>query len=380
MSLIKRIKDVLFWQSDEDFFDKEATIKEYFAVCPPERRRKVNSYDELYAEALRYVSKQSFAENTKDMEDYFYEMNQTDASVAILTGVFGYVIAMETDKNGGKLEKSIDKMLPKGFDTNNPFDTRVGGNHRYFGHDLLGIGLKNIPPDFLIKPAGFLLDDTSNKFVPISKVVGKNSNISMLDLIWVYYGKNSSTMLKGIFNCVGHTVVHFAKDLLTSEGIPLPFSSLFNEYRKIVVATGTGVSQKDYRVYNKFNDNVKVVNGNQKASDFTSLAFIEGMCKLYAHSKALGEKEKSFNRDMKIIAMGTCIMIQMSSLILGEQYRMDLHERGKGAMIPGAKLNVVMASIMFKNMVQEMAIVVQARNEVNAEYKNRLKSLEGGSK
>lgn len=373
MSLIKRIKDVLFWQSDEDFFDKEATIKEYFAVCPPERRRKVNSYDELYAEALRYVSKQSFAENTKDMEDYFYEMNQTDASVAILTGVFGYVIAMETDKNGGKLEKSIDKMLPKGFDTNNPFDTRVGGNHRYFGHDLLGIGLKNIPADFLIKDGDF--------YLPIGQIVGKNSNVSMLDLVWTYYGKTSSTPLKGIFNCVGHTVVHFAKDLLTSEGVPLPFTSLLNEYNDIAGEAGElALNQNDYTISNNFNDKVNEVKGNLKASDFTSLAFIEGMCKLYAHSKALGEKEKSFNRDMKIIAMGTCIMIQMSSLILGEQHRIDLHERGKGAMIPGAKLNVVMASIMFKNMVQEMATVVQARNEVNAEYKNRLKSLEGGSK
>lgn len=38
---------------DADFFDKEATIKEYFKICPPEKRRKVNNYDELLTNADR---------------------------------------------------------------------------------------------------------------------------------------------------------------------------------------------------------------------------------------------------------------------------------------------------------------------------------------
>lgn len=62
MSFLQMIKDVITWEKDTDFFDKEATIKEYFKICPPEKRRKVNSYDELYFEALKYVNKQSFEE------------------------------------------------------------------------------------------------------------------------------------------------------------------------------------------------------------------------------------------------------------------------------------------------------------------------------
>lgn len=374
MSFLDAIKEVVFWEKDDDFFDKEATIKEYFAVCPPEQRRSVNSYEELYAEALKFVSKQSFAENTKDQENYFYEMDKMDASVAILTGVFAYVIARETDKNGKKLEKGIDKLLPKDFDRNNPFDAKVGGNHRYFGHDILGGALKTIPNDFPIKHKGV--------YYPIGEVVGKSGDISMLDLIWKYYGENAKNPLQGIFSCAGHTIVHFAKDLLTSEGVPLPFSSLFNDYwnyaeeeKYLGYGDGEVFDNDDYEIKNKFNDKVNEVNGNLKASDFTSLAFIEGMCKLYAHSKSLGEKEKSFNRDIKIIAMSTCIMIQMSSLIWGEEKRLLNPKKGKKAMIPGAKMNVVMTSVLFKNMVQEMTIVVKARHEVNMEYDKRLKQL-----
>ncbi len=377
MSFLNAIKEIVFWEKDDDFFDKEATIKEYFAVCPPEQRRSVNSYEELYAEALKYVSKQSFAENTKDQENYFYEMNKTDASVAILTGVFAYVIARETDKNGKKLEKGIDKLLPKDFDKNNPFDTKEGGNHRYFGHDVLGLGLKNIPADFPIKYKG--------TYYPIGKVVGKTGDISMLDLIWKYYGETAKNPLMGIFNCAGHTIVHFAKDLLTSEGIPLPFSSLFNSYINLAdeeeflgLGKGEVVDKDDYLLTNKFNKKVEQLNGNLKASDFTSLTFIEGMCKLYAHSKSLGEKEKSFNRDIKIIAMSACIMIQMSSLLIGEEKKLINPKKGKQAMIPGAKMNMVMASAMLKNMVQEMTVVVKARHEVNVEYDLRLKQLKEG--
>lgn len=100
MSFLQMIKDVITWEKDTDFFDKEATIKEYFKICPPEKRRKVSNYDELYLEALKYVKKQSFEENTKDMEDYFYEMTMDEGVVAVCIGIFAYNIACDIDKNG----------------------------------------------------------------------------------------------------------------------------------------------------------------------------------------------------------------------------------------------------------------------------------------
>lgn len=375
MSIVQGIKNIIFWEKDKDFFDKEATIKEYFAVCPPEKRRHVDSYEELYLEALKYVSKQNFAENTKDQEDYFYEMSGIDGSVAVLIGVFAYIIAMQVDKNGKKIEKKIDELLPKDFDKNNPFDTKIGKRHRDFGHDPLTFGIKNIPPDYPIFVGKF---GKNNIYKPIGELLGKTENISMLDLIWHYYGKSAENPIAGIFNCAGHTIVHFAKDLLTSEGVPLPFTSLFNEYINLAdeeemlgLGKSMAMDQSDYLVTNKVNDAVNKVNGNMKASDFATLGFIEGMCKLYSASKKLGEREKSFNRDLKILSMGTCIMIQMSSLIIGQQY-----QKKKG-MIPGAKLNVIMTGALLKNMTQEMAVVVKARHEVNSEYDKRLKALKG---
>lgn len=50
--------------SDKSFFDKEATIKEYFALGPEENRKICETYEELYQEALKYVGKQDFQENT----------------------------------------------------------------------------------------------------------------------------------------------------------------------------------------------------------------------------------------------------------------------------------------------------------------------------
>ena len=110
MSFLQTLKEVVVWEKDDDFFDKEATIKEYFKVCPPDKRKKAKNYEELYIEALKYVNKQNFEENTSHMEDYFYEMTQEDASIAILTGVFAYAIAYGVDKNGKKLEDGIDNL------------------------------------------------------------------------------------------------------------------------------------------------------------------------------------------------------------------------------------------------------------------------------
>lgn len=368
MSFLQTIKEVVVWEEDTDFFDKEATIKEYFKVCPPEKRNKVNNYDELYFEALKYVNKQSFEENTKHLENYFYEMTQMDASIAILTGVFAYAIAYGVDKNGKKLEKGIDNLLPKDFDKNNPFDTRLGKNHRYMGHDIFAFALKKIPNDYPIYVGKM---GRSNVYQTIGEVVGKQGNISMLDLIWTYYGKGAKNPIAGVFNCAGHTIVHFAKDLLTTDGVPLPFSSLFNEID--VLDDDIILDQDDVIVRNKFNDWVNKYNGNMKASDFATLGFINAMCKIYTAQKKLGEKAESFNRDLKIIAMGTCIMIQMSAMILNQKN--IVKKKDKKAIVPGAKWNVILTGAMMKAMTQEMVEVTKARKEVNKAYSQKIEEV-----
>ena len=373
MSFLQTIKDVIAWEKDADFFDKEATIKEYFKICPPEKRRKVNNYDELYFEALKYVNKQSFEENTRHMENYFYEMTRDEGILAICIGIFAYNIACIVDKNGKDWEDKIDKKAKKKFhdkkyDVNNPFDIRVGGNHRYIGHDIFTFALKNIPGDY---PIYVMKDGKANFYMNISDVVGKQGDISMLDLIWTYYGKGAKSPIAGVFNCAGHLIVHFAKDLLTADGVPLPFSSLFNEY--IGLDDDLILDQDDYILENKFNDWINKYNGNMKASDFATLGFIEGMCKLYTAQKKLGDKAESFNRDLKIIAMATCIMIQMSAMILNQKN--ILKKKDEKVIVPSGKWNVILTGAMMKAMAQEMAEVTKVRNEVNKAYSQKINEV-----
>lgn len=381
VKFLNTLMDVIFFEKDNDFFDKEATIKEYFSICPPEKRKRVANYDELYREALKYVSKQNFEENTKNLENYFYEMTSVDAGIAICIGVTAYFIAREVDKRGKEWEGKIDELLPPGFDKNNPFDTKIGKNHRDFGHDTFTFGLKNIPNDFPI-----FVDKMgkSNIYMPVGEVLKKSGDISMLDIIWYYYGKGAKSPLAGVFNCAGHTIVHFAKDLLTSEGVPLPFSSLLSHYENLAeeedfFSLGKELidDSDEYTLTNKFNRLIEKYRGNMKASDFASLGFIEGMNKLYVSAKKLGEKEKSFKRDMKILSMGTCIMIQLSSLIFSEEQFISSSERGTMPMVPGAKLNVIMTGALMKNMVQEMGVVVKERHKVNMDYSERIKEAKG---
>lgn len=193
----------------------------------------------------------------------------------------------------------------------------------------------------------------------------------MLDLIWVYYGKGAKSPLAGVFNCAGHTIVHFAKDLLTADGIPLPFSSLFT--KPDVFDDDMILDQNDATLENVFNDWVNKYNGNVKASDLATLGFIESTCKLYTAQKKLGEKAESFNRDLKIIAMGTCIMLEMATMILNQQK--SLKKKGKNAIVPGGKWNVILTGAMMKAMTQEMVEVTKVRNEINKKYSEKIKEM-----
>ena len=227
MKLLKEIKNL--FGKDDYFFDKEATIKEYFALVPPNKRKKVENYEELYEEALKYVEKQSFKENTKEQDNYFHEISQDEGILAVFLGILSYGVAREIDTNGTNVEKAIDKMLPKDYDVNNPFDVKKGYGHRIFGHDPVTFGLKNIPGNLNIDIKDIYTG--KNYIVKISEFLGKdvNSKVSMWDLIWKFYGNNKKP-LNGIVNCLSHTIIHFAKDIFTPAGLPLPFVSLFNEY------------------------------------------------------------------------------------------------------------------------------------------------------
>ena len=362
MGIFNKIKNMFC--SDKDFFDKEATIKEYFSLVPPDKRKKVNGYEELYQEALKYVEKQDFEKNTEHLDDYFHEITPNERTIAVLLGIIAYGAAREVDKNGKSIEAAIDKMLPKDYDKNNPFDTKPGFKHRIFGHDPATFGLKNIPADLVIK----VKDASSGKQIPvkIGDFLGKGTSgkVSMWDLIWKFYG-NPNNIPKGIINCLSHTIVHFTKDLFTPEGLPIPFITLFNKYQKLSNGTASGISYKD-SLMKKFEDN-KI---KMKASDFASYFLIQTFLKFYCDYEI---KEKSikdvegFKRDMKLLAMGTCIALQMATIVIGGQLVID--KKGTKPMIPGGNVNLLMTGTFFKIAVEDLASITKARHSISQAYK-----------
>ncbi len=350
----------LFGKSDI-FFDKEATIKEYFALVPPEKRNKCETYDELYEEALKFVSKQDFKENTKEQENYFHEIDKVEGTVAVVIGIIAYITALEVDKNSKNIEKAIDKVLSKDYDKNNPYDSKQGRGHRVFGHDIFTFGLKNIPADTLIK--------VNNKAIKIGDFlgVGTTGKVSMWDLIWKFYGADKGP-LKGVVSCLSHTIIHFAKDLFSKDGLPLPFSSLLEKY-KLADVIIDGKPDKASIIYYKDSilKKTQKLGLELKASDLASMIIIEACTDLYIKSKekALGDKAKQLKKDSKLISMGTCLALQMGTILTAGQ----LKTKGS-ANVPGGKVNSIMACAFMKLTISEMIDILGAYRDVKSTYKS----------
>lgn len=355
------------FSASKNFFDKEATIKEYFAMVPENERPKAESFEELYRIALSYVGKQNFEENTANQSDYFHELSADEGFIAVFIGCVAFAIAREVDIHGTDIEQAIDKMLPSGYDVNNPFDLKQGYGHRIFGHDPATFGLKNLPADMLIKVSPE--EGTKKAIITIAEFLGvdKNAKVSMWDIIWKFYG-DSGNKFKGIMNCLGHTIVHFAKDIFTPAGLPLPLTSLFNEYVHYENREGSYILYKDSLMQNL--DNMKL---NMKASDFASFAFIESIIEVYCRLKKKDTDMNGFRHDMKLLAMGTCLSIQMASMLIGDDMQV---KNGAKGMIPGAKVNLLMSGAFLKLTIQEMTSVISARTAVNRYYAER---LQGGN-
>lgn len=353
-----------------DFFDKEATIDEFLKLYP-ELRGTFNedmTYDELYEVAYEYVGYISFEDKTKDIDDYFYLLTQQDKVVAITIGCMAYLVAKETDTNGKNIENAIDNVITKitgdkSYDVNNPFDTKSGFGHRMFGHDPAAFGFKNIPRDYLIYVKNEAVPGT-RKTIRVGDFLNLDEpikEVSMGDIIWKFYG-NDSDVFKGIWNCACHILVHFAKDLFTPDGLPLPFTSMLEEYqqRETLNSHASILSYKD-SFYKKSK------NAHLKGSDFTSLLTIEFIIKMYCEfSKIDSAKVKGYKDDMKMIAMSTCIILQVSALTISDELKSNSNK-----IIDGAKINVPMLTIYMNILRREIVSIFQA----NRKFKNMYKEM-----
>ena len=91
----------------------------------------------------------------------------------------------------------------------------------------------------------------------------------------------------------------------------------------------------------------QVVIGRENGGDF---AFIESIIEVYCNLKKPDTDMAGFRRDMKLLAMGTCLSIQFASVLIGND--MQVKDGTKG-MIPGASFNLLLTGAFLKITVQE---------------------------
>lgn len=357
---LKNIKKLFnYITTSKTHFNKLVTIKKYLAITPDTELKSDISFDELYEEAVKVVGKQDFKKNTKDETGYFSMLSKDESTIAVMLGILAFALSREVDLHGTSLEKAIDKILPKGYDTNNPFDVKEGLGHRIFGHDPAVFGLKNIPADTLIKVKN--IETGERNLIKIGELlgVGTNGEVSMWDLIWKFYGNNSNKLL-GIVNCLKHTIVHFAKDLLTPAGLPIPFSSLFEKYEYYEHLNAHGIMYKNSLMQKLDNLGIKL-----KASDFAAFFLIESFFLVYFKTNKVDEYK---SQDIKLISIGTCISMQMAAIALGQGLQQG--KRGRNKITPGGKINPMLSVAFVKLTLQEIKSIYKARKYINDIYDN----------
>ncbi|WP_102342749.1 hypothetical protein [Galactobacillus timonensis] len=359
-------KDLALDISDEEFKQNQAIIAEWERQHPEEYHKHFNSWEEKVAYAKAHVTNpRTFEEITADYNNVFHTLDNEDYVVAILIGVVAYGVAYSTDDHGKDLEKGIDDMLPKDYDKNNPFDMKEGWGHRVFGHDVAAFPLKNIPGNYALQ---IKVSKYQTKSVRIADYIGQPDAeyVSMLDLVWFFYG-NDDDKLKGIFNCLAHIFVHFAKDLCTPAGLPLPFVSLGNTYREYEHVNFSTLPYRDSLMAKL--DKAKL---NMKMSDFASFATIEILSTIVCHNKQVENKE-CFLREIRLIAMGTCISVQMASILLHKDLiTADSYNPNK--IIPGARVNALMTADCTRLLFKEAMDFSKQEKEIMGRYQEISKS------
>lgn len=388
MKIIRKVKKILFLneslKDDEVYWDNKAKVMEW-QKYQNKHTPMGTTNEELLEQAIQEGYNITWEEFTKDMPDYFIELSASDMTFAVGVGFITALTAMYVDrmgsekseKNTGKksLEKRIEEITPKDYDRNNPFDNRGGQGHRKTGHDIFGFGKKDIPYDYMMR-------DSSGTVKSVAEIIGKDlgatGKASQLDLIKAFYGNDTNGLLGNIGSGIMHTLVHMAKDLVTPNGLPLPFTSFLNKY----IENQKNVS--GYSVENEFLDNVQKEFSTLRASDFTSVAFIRLTHQIFYKLK---KKEwENFDTDvvkmtkaqLNIISYTSCIIVQMF-LYLFQTKNIHLKTDRITNSNDGGTFNFIMFSLVLKNALQVSYLQSKTNKLLLNEQDQLIKELLGES-
>lgn len=355
MSIIKRISQIFVLENDKTYWDKKATVLEWQKRTEKKLLSDSTNQD-IYEAATKDGYNVSWESLASSLPDYFIELSTLDISFAISIGIITAFTAKIVDRIGSEkseketgtksLEKRISEMAEKGYDKNNPFDLRSGANHRKVGHDIFSFTKKTIPGDYVMR-------DKAGNLRKVADIVGASTKdkFSMSDIINATYGTGTNRFFDNIWDRLAHTVHHLAKDIVTPNGIPLPFTGLFNKF----IANENNVS--GYRVTNKILDNIQNEFCSMRASDFTSIGCIN-LCHTMLYQ--IKESEwKKFDKDtiraskaqLKVLSYCSCVITQMFLYLSQKSNIHNLVDR-KTNENDGGTLNWVMFTLIMKNVAQ----------------------------
>jgi hypothetical protein len=338
----------------DEYWNKKATIlkydekiyKEKKSKNPNLKQPKVLSNEDLYNEAHQSIGTFDFNEEIEklDINNFFCHLSDADIVISIVIGIIGALAAIGTDNLGKPIEGSIFRK----FDRNHPADIYEGLFHRYrFGHDTAN--------PFEKLPNGF-------KFKGVD-IGGK----SLFTLVAETYCPNSPPIQK-LFCVFGHNFIHYFRDFITPDGLPLPGSSLFTKWEENLV------KECGFSSSNTLMDSLGRELGSIKASDFTSIIIMKSLSSFYI--KKIASKNltlnsiKIFEKQINTITISTCLIIQLYLLFFHLSNRTNVNESKKGA-----KLNLVLLALFAKNVTQLMSYISKEHEEIVDFYDKSIEIL-----
>lgn len=354
MKIFKNFSKLFIAESDKAYWDKKATVLEWQKQTG-KKLSPDSTNQAIYESAIKDGYNVSWKTLSDGLPDYFIELSHLDVTFAISIGILTAFTAMLVDRIGSEkseketgiksLEKRISEMAEKGYDKNNPFDLRSGANHRKVGHDFFSFNKDIIPGEYIMR-------DKSGNLRKVADIVGSSTKgkFSMSDLINATYGTNTNNFFSGIWDKIAHTIHHLAKDIVTPNGLPLPFTELLNKFSEANNVSG-------YKVTNELLDNVQNEFVSLRASDFTSVGFIR-----LTHSVLYRIKEtewKNFDKNtisatkaqLNVLSYCSCVITQMFLYLFKKENLYTLVDR-KTNEDDGGTLNWIMLSLIIKNVAQ----------------------------
>lgn len=344
----------------DDFWDKRATIlRRQGKVARGEvglpRGPAPENADALFEVSVREVGLVSFDEELERLgvqRSFFMHMDTLSLGVGAAIGFAGALSAIATERLSQRVEDH--PLLQNADGKHHPADYWTGANHRYiYGHDILN-PRQGLPDGFLYR--------------------GQNvGGRSLLDLVMERFQGTNSLTLRVVKSFLSLSL-HYGRDLLTPQGMPLPGSSHFTKWSKSLVNV-CGFSSE--------NELMGVLGrefGSLSVGDIAAAALIKVLAKRFAVHRAgqTGLDDGAMellHKQVRAIAIGTCISLQLAMLLAATATDPAVRKK-----VAGAKANLILVGMLGMDVFDIWKMVSAADRAVSDHYRRSLTMLRDDSK